>query len=81
MTEHQPRFMRLRDVADELNISQIQAYALVRHGDLPAIQIGGRNQWRVERTRFEDYIQQLYERTAANLGTLPRDDDAAALEE
>ena len=42
MTES-PRFLKLTDVAEGLNISQAQAYALVRSGDLPAIQIGGRS--------------------------------------
>ena len=38
--------MKLTDVADTLNISVSQIYALVRSGELKAIQIGGRNQWR-----------------------------------
>lgn len=33
--------MTLGDVSEELNISSTQAYALVRSGELPAIQIGG----------------------------------------
>lgn len=37
-----PRFMTLPQVAEDLAISQAQAYALVRSGELPAIQIGGR---------------------------------------
>ncbi len=49
----QPRFLRLGDVALCLNISSSQVYALVRSGDLPAIKIGGRGQWRVEATRLE----------------------------
>ena len=36
------RFLTLSDVADILNISPHQAYTLVRTGDLPGIQIGGR---------------------------------------
>ena len=46
MTE--PRFLTLADVAAVLNISDSQTYALVRSGELPAIKIGGRGQWRVE---------------------------------
>jgi excisionase family DNA binding protein len=65
------RFMTLAELADTLNISASQAYALVRSGDLQGIQIGGRNQWRVERSKLEEYIQKAYERTAANLATLP----------
>lgn len=67
------RFLTLADVADELNVSLSQVYALVRSGDLQGIQIGGRNQWRVERDRLELYITQAYERTAAALRDLPAD--------
>lgn len=61
------RFMTLSDVADVLNISASQTYALVRSGELQGIQIGGRNQWRVERDKLEQYISDAYQRTAANL--------------
>ena len=44
-----PRFLTLSDVAEELQVSLSQVRALVRSGELPAIQIGGRNQWRTER--------------------------------
>ena len=66
-----PRFLTLQDVADELNTSVSQAYALVRSGDLKAIQIGGRNQWRVERIMLEQYITDAYRRTAESLDRLP----------
>jgi excisionase family DNA binding protein len=46
-----------------LNISAAQAYALVRSGELPAIKIGGRGQWRVEVTELEAYIQRMYAET------------------
>ena len=65
------RFLTLADVAEILNISTSQSYALVRSGDLQGIQIGGRNQWRVERTKLEEYIEQAYRRTAAQLSELP----------
>jgi excisionase family DNA binding protein len=58
-----PRFLTLADVAEVLNISSAQAYALVRNGDLPAIKIGGRGQWRVERVQLEDFIQRMYAET------------------
>jgi len=65
--------LTLADVAEILNISASQTYALVRSGDLKGIQIGGRNQWRVERVRLEEYIDQAYQRTAASLSDLPAD--------
>jgi excisionase family DNA binding protein len=58
-----PRFLTLADVAEILNTSSAQVYALVRRGDLPAIKIGGRGQWRVESTELEAYIQRAYEQT------------------
>lgn len=54
------RFLTLADVCEVLAISASQAYALVKSGDLPAIQVGGRNQWRVEATELEAYIQRMY---------------------
>ncbi len=58
------RFLTLTDVGETLNISPAQTYALVRSGDLVAIKIGGRGQWRVERKELEAYIQRMYEETA-----------------
>jgi excisionase family DNA binding protein len=58
-----PRFLTLADVAEVLSTSSAQVYALVRRGDLPAIKIGGRGQWRVESSVLEDYIQRMYAET------------------
>jgi excisionase family DNA binding protein len=57
------RFLTLADVADVLNISASQTYALVRSGELEAIKIGGRGQWRVEREKLESYIARMYDQT------------------
>lgn len=66
-----PRFLQLSDVADVLNISASQAYALVRSGELPAIKVGGRGQWRVESSALEEYIQRCYAETRAFVDTHP----------
>jgi excisionase family DNA binding protein len=58
-----PRFLQLADVAELLNISAAQTYALVRSGELAAIKVGGRGQWRVETTELEAYIQRMYSET------------------
>ncbi|MCR6030649.1 helix-turn-helix domain-containing protein [Nocardioides sp. zg-579] len=58
-----PRFLTLADVAEVLNTSSAQVYALVRRGELPAIKIGGRGQWRVETSQLEDFIQRMYDET------------------
>ena len=57
------RFLTLSDVAEVLNISASQTYALVRSGELQAIKIGGRGQWRVEREKLESYIERMYDQT------------------
>jgi excisionase family DNA binding protein len=57
------RFLTLADVADVLNISSSQTYALVRSGELEAIKVGGRGQWRVERQKLESYIERMYDPT------------------
>jgi excisionase family DNA binding protein len=60
-----PRFMTPADVADVLATTQVQVMALIRRGDLRAIQIGGRGQWRVEASELENYIARQYERSDA----------------
>ena len=58
------RFMTMQDVADELATSFSQVYHMVRSGELPAIKIGGRGQWRIERAKLEEYIAKKYDETA-----------------
>ena len=76
-----PRFLTLDDVAEILNVSWSQAYALVRRKELIAIQIGGRGQWRVEKDELERFIQQKYAEARASAGAdepVPADADADA---
>lgn len=72
------RFLQLADVADILNISASQTYALVRSGELPAIKIGGRGQWRVERVALEDYITRCYAQTRAFVTAQPSSEEPDA---
>jgi excisionase family DNA binding protein len=53
--------MKVEDVAEELAITERQVYALLHSGDLPAIQVGGRGVWRIERDKLEQYIAEQYE--------------------
>ena len=55
------RFLTVADTAEMLNVSVGQAYSLLRSGELPAIRIGARGQWRVERDVLESYIEAKYE--------------------
>jgi excisionase family DNA binding protein len=65
------RFLTLTDVAEILNISGSQTYALVRNGELEAIKVGGRGQWRVERSKLESYIAKMYDQTKRFVGDHP----------
>jgi excisionase family DNA binding protein len=65
------RFLTLADVADVLNISASQTYALVRSGELEAIKVGGRGQWRVEGEKLEAYIKRMYDQTRAFVASHP----------
>jgi excisionase family DNA binding protein len=74
------RFLTLADVAETLNISASQTYALVRSGELPAIKVGGRGQWRVEVSALEDYIARMYDQTRSFIANNPVDDNAPAID-
>jgi excisionase family DNA binding protein len=63
------RFLTLTDVEELLAISARQAYALVRSGELPAIQVGGRGVWRIEASVLEEYIAQQYAKTRERVAT------------
>lgn len=54
------KFLTLPDVAEALSISMSQTRALIKSGDLEGIQIGGRNQWRVEEAKLDEYIDRQY---------------------
>lgn len=78
MPPSSPRFLTLADVAEVLNVTVRQVYALVRSGELRGIQIGGRGQWRIENDQLEDYIARQYARAdqdTRELGVTPGDSD------
>lgn len=78
MVTEQSRFIPLSDLAEILNISASQAYALVRRGDLRAIKIGGRGQWRIERSELEAYISRMYEESARFISDHPFVEEAVS---
>lgn len=75
-----PRFLTLADVAEVLNTSSAQVYAMVRRGELPAIKIGGRGQWRVEASRLEEYIAEQYRHAERYVAEHPFAESEAGLE-
>ena len=66
-----PRFLTLTDVAEVLNTSSAQVYALVRRGELKALKLGGRGQWRVEASELEAFIARAYDDTSAFIDQHP----------
>jgi excisionase family DNA binding protein len=56
----QPRFLMLDEVAEELAVSRATMYTMLRSGELPAIQVGPKNVWRIERSKLEDFIAHRY---------------------
>lgn len=69
------RFLTIADTAEALNVSVGYAYSLVRTGELPAIRIGSRGQWRIEKVVLESYIEAKYEEVRRS--TLWRQSDYA----
>ena len=57
------RFMTLEEVATYLNVSVTQTYALVRSHELPAIKLGGRGVWRVDKNQLDAYLERLHAET------------------
>ncbi|MDO5619587.1 helix-turn-helix domain-containing protein [Kocuria sp.] len=63
------QFYTLSDVAEVLSASPAQVRAMVRSGELPAIQIGGRGQWRIQISVFDEWVQQKHQETAQAIRT------------
>ncbi len=57
------RFLTVSDVAEVLNVSASEVYALVRGGELPAIKLGSHGHWRIEGAVLEAFIDAKYEET------------------
>ena len=69
-----PRFLTIADVAEILATSTAQVRALIRDKGLRHIQIGGRNQYRIEIAELENYIQRQYDKTDPPTSDQPKDE-------
>ena len=69
------RFLTPSQVAEELNVKPNQVYALIKAGELRALQVGGRGMWRIGRQDVEDYIERAYRRTAERIAAGEISDD------
>ena len=58
-----PRFLTRAQVAEELNISMAQCYALIRRAELRAAKIGRRGDYRIGRQDLEAHVARTYAQT------------------
>lgn len=63
----EPRFLSLADITEILQVPMSTVRALVRNGEIRAIQVGGKGTWRVERSEFEAYIERCYAEADARI--------------
>lgn len=73
----QRRFLTVEQAAEELNVKSSLIRALIKTGELRAIQIGGRGLWRIGAADIEDYIAEAYRRTAERIAAGELGEDAA----
>ncbi len=71
------RFYTLPEVCEILNISMSQVRAMVKRGEIAAIQIGGRGQWRVEISKLEEFINAAYAKSEQHREQLEKEDASA----
>lgn len=75
------RFLTIAEAAEELNVNQNQIRALIKAGELRALQVGGRGVWRIGVQDLEDYIADAYRRTAERVAAGELKDDGGPGEE
>ncbi|KTF04317.1 MULTISPECIES: helix-turn-helix domain-containing protein [Trueperella] len=63
------RFLTIADVAEYLNVSAGQVRTLIKNGELPAIQVGGRGQWRIEDAVLTEYVERAYAATREKIAS------------
>lgn len=61
------RFLTIDQVAQELNVGDPLVRGMLKSGELPGIQVGGRGTWRIARGDVEAYIEQAYLWTAEKI--------------
>ncbi|MBT2568554.1 helix-turn-helix domain-containing protein [Arthrobacter sp. ISL-85] len=67
--------------AEELNVKPGQIQAMIKAGELRALQVGGRGMWRIGRQDLEDYIGEAYRRTAERIAAGEIADDRSGAEQ
>ena len=69
------KMLTLEQVQEILNVKSSLVYALVRSGELPAAQFGGRGIWRVRESDLAAYIDGAFAKTVERIaaGQIPQD--------
>jgi excisionase family DNA binding protein len=57
------RFFRVDEVARMLSLETEAVQHLVESGELPAVRLGPREEWRVEERLLDEYLEAKYEQT------------------
>lgn len=60
LTRMEHSFFTIADLSDMLRVSPGAVRNLINHGEIKAIQIGGRGLWRIEASAFEEYLKRQY---------------------
>lgn len=55
----QPRLLKLHDLAELLGVPDGAVLGMARSGELPAVRIGKRDPWRVDRRRLEERLDEF----------------------
>lgn len=73
-----PRMLTLEQLQEILNVKSALVYSLIRSGELPAGQFGGRGVWRVRESDLAAYIDAAFAKTAGIAAGQIKDDDVTA---
>lgn len=76
-----PRMLTLEQVQEILNVKGALVYSLVRSGELPAGQFGGRGVWRVRESDLTAYIEAAFAKTAERIAAGQIKDDDVTTED
>ncbi|MET4592679.1 helix-turn-helix domain-containing protein [Arthrobacter sp. 754] len=76
-----PRMLTLEQVQEILNVKSALVYSLVRSGELPAGQFGGRGVWRVRESDLSAYVEAAFAKTAERIAAGQIKDDDVTTED
>jgi excisionase family DNA binding protein len=66
-----PQFLRVNEVASILDMRPRQVHRLIFRGELRAIKVGGRGEWRIAADSLEEYVAAGYAATQQYIASNP----------